>query len=135
MWGPREPVFTLCVMRGQRDHHDASSRGGQRVVSLSRQTEPGGGGAGTTRLSHGAGDEDAVRRVLQTQLPHISEDGLPVELRHQLLWTGEVTGWIASHDITTRYLHRKGLSLCVCVRGLTLRYMREGWGSTSLWTL
>lgn len=54
-------------------------------MSLSRLTEPGGGGVGASCLSGGAGDNGTMGRVLQTQLPHVSEDGLHMKLRHQLL--------------------------------------------------
>lgn len=54
-------------------------------MSFSRLTEPGCGCDGTPCLSCGAGDDGTVGGVLQTQLAHISEDGLHVEFRDQLL--------------------------------------------------
>lgn len=54
-------------------------------MSLSPLTKPGRGRDGTPRLSSRAGDDGAVRGVLQTQLPHISEDGLHVVLGQQFL--------------------------------------------------
>lgn len=77
--------FTVAVVGRERDQSDAPSRRGQRVVSLPVCSEPGRGCEGTSCLPCGAGDDGAVGEALQAQLAHVGEDGLHVELRHQLL--------------------------------------------------
>jgi len=47
--------------------------------------EPGGGGAGSSGLARWQGDDGTVSRVLQAQLAHVGEDGLHLQLCHQLL--------------------------------------------------
>lgn len=80
-----EVLFTVAVVGRESDQSDASSRRGQRVVSLSVCSEPGRGCEGTSCLSCGAGDDGAVGEALQAQLAYVGEDGLHVKLRHQLL--------------------------------------------------
>lgn len=137
-----EVFFTVAVVGRERDQSDASSRRGQCVVSLSVCSEPGRGCEGTSCLSRGAGDDGAVGEALQAQLAHVGEDGLHVKLRHQLL---EMKAHLL---LTIPQARRKAAfpntkiiyivtsnSFCIKCRPLTLRYMRVGCASSSLWTL
>lgn len=54
-------------------------------MGMSLVTEPAGGAVGAGGVSYCGRDDGAVGSLLETQFAHVCEDGLHVELRHQLL--------------------------------------------------